>query len=146
MNTDVIEASVLIQASPQDVYRVWADVAAWPQWDPDTRRAWLDGPFIAGARGRLHPRKGFSVRMALVEAVPDQRFTVECPVLGSVMRFEHELAPASGAVRVTHRVSFRGWLARWLARTVGADVRRGLPVTLASLKTHVERGAAAQAK
>lgn len=139
MNTDVIEASIRIDAPPQAVYRVWADVAAWPRWDPDTRQAWLDGPFVAGARGRLRPRKGFSVRMKLVEAVLDQRFTVECPVLGNTLRFEHELIIVSGAVEVTHRVSFEGWLSRWLSRTVGADVRKGLPVTLQSLKKYVEQ-------
>ena len=42
-------------------------------------------------------------------------------------------------VRAVHRVSFSGWLAPLLDRSVGRDVRKGLPVTMASLKRFVER-------
>lgn len=140
MKNEVIEARILIDASPRAVYQVWADVPRWPLWDPDTREASLDGAFVVGSRGRLRPRKGLAVSMFLVEAVPDQRFTMECPVLGNIMRFEHELVPATGGVEVIHRVQFRGWLSGWLLRTVGRDVREGLPVTLRNLKAHVEQG------
>ena len=81
--------------------------------------------------------------MRVTEATPGRSFTVECPVLGSRMRFEHELVPVAGGVQVTHRVNFQGWLAGWLDRSVGRDVREGLPRTLASLKAHVERAAIA---
>lgn len=138
--SDSIEASIHVAATPGAVYAVWADVPRWPQWDPDTREASLDGPLATGAKGRLKPRKGFAVPMRVVQAVPGEHFTVECPVLGSVMRFEHVLRPQDGGVLVTHRVTFQGWLAGWLMRTVGQDVRRGLPVTLRGLKALVERG------
>lgn len=140
MKNELIEARILIEAPARAVYGVWADVANWSSWDPDTRQAHLDGAFAVGSRGRLWPRKGLAVRMAIVEAVSDKSFTVECPVLGNVMRFEHELVDASGGVEVIHRVQFRGWLSGWLRRTVGREVRQGLPVTLQSLKSHVERG------
>ena len=139
--SDSIEASIHVAATPNAVYAVWADVPHWPQWDPDTREASLDGPLATGAKGRLKPRKGFAVPMRVVEAVAGEHFTVECPVLGSVMRFEHVLRLCDGGVQVTHRVTFHGWLAGWLMRTVGQDVRRGLPVTLQGLKARVEQGA-----
>ncbi len=138
--TDAIEAGVRVLAPPEAVYAIWADVPHWPEWDPDTRHAFLDGPLAVGARGRLTPRKGFAVRMVVVDAVPGERFTVECPVLGNVMRFEHLLQPVPGGVHVIHRVSFHGWLAGWLRRTVGRDVEQGLPITLQRLKARAEQG------
>lgn len=139
--SNAIEESIHVAATAGAVYAVWADVPRWPQWDPDTRRASLDGPLAVGARGRLTPRKGFTVAMRVVQAEPGRHFTVECPVLGNVMRFEHLLRPMDGGVQVTHRVSFHGWLAGWLRRTVGQDVRRGLPATLRGLKARAEQGA-----
>lgn len=136
--THPIEASVQVMAPPQTVYAIWANVPQWPQWDPDTRMAFLDGPLAPGAKGRLTPRKGFSVAMVVTDAVDNERFTVECPVLGNVMRFEHLLYPAHGGVQVIHRVSFHGLLAWLLRRTVGRDVRHGLPQTLVRLKAHAE--------
>lgn len=140
MKSEAIEAKILINAPARAVYDVWADVAHWSRWDPDTLEARLDGAFAVGSSGRLRPRKGMSVRMVIVEAVPNKSFTVECPVLGNVMRFEHELVPTSGGMEVIHRVQFRGWLSGWLRRTVGRDIQHGLPVTLQSLKLHVEQG------
>lgn len=142
---NAIESSIHVAVPPATLYAIWADVPHWPAWDPDTRRASLDGPLAVGTRGRLTPRKGFTVAMRVVQAEPGRHFTVECPVLGSVMRFEHVLRPRDGGVDVTHRVSFHGWLAGWLNRTVGRDVRQGLPVTLRSLKAHAERGTTAAA-
>ena len=137
--SESIQASIDIATRPEVVYAIWADVPRWPQWDPDTREAWLDGPLAVGAKGRLKPRKGFAVPMRVTDAVPGERFTVECPVLGNVMRFEHILRPVQGGVEVIHRVSFHGWLAGWLMRTVGQDVRSGLPVTLRGLKALAEQ-------
>ncbi len=134
-----IECQQRIQASADNLYRLYADVATWHTWDPDTRWARLDGPPVAGARGWLRPRRGLPVRLQVTVAQPGRHFTVECPVLGSRMRFDHDIAPlAAGGVEVTHRVVFSGWLAPWLARTVGQDVRAGLPHTLARLKAHAE--------
>jgi uncharacterized protein YndB with AHSA1/START domain len=139
MQPPPIAFSIRIAASPEAVYAAYADVAGWPRWDPDTRAAGLDGPPREGARGWLKPRKGLKVAMRVVEAQPGRAFNVECPVLGSRMRFDHELVADGGGVQVTHRVSFHGWLAGWLDRTVGRDVRAGLPRTLESLKAHVEQ-------
>ena len=137
--SESIQASIDIATRPEVVYAIWADVPRWPQWDPDTREAWLDGPLAVGAKGRLKPRKGFAVPMRVTDALAGERFTVECLVLGNVMRFEHILRPVQGGVEVIHRVSFHGWLAGWLMRTVGQDVRRGLPVTLRGLKALAEQ-------
>lgn len=146
MQPPPIAFSIQIAASPEAVYAVYADVAGWSRWDPDTRAAGLDGPPQEGTRGWLKPRKGFQVAMRVIEAVPGRSFTVECPVLGNRMRFEHELTPEGGGVQVTHRVTFDGWLAGWLDRTVGRDVREGLPRTLESLRAYVEQDAERPAK
>ncbi len=140
-----IESRIHVAAPADAVYAIWADVPNWPRWDPDTRQASLDGPLAVGARGRLTPRKGFAVAMRVVQAEPGRHFTVECPVLGNVMRFEHLLQPVHDGVEVIHRVSFHGWLAGWLDRTVGRDVRNGLPVTLRGLKALAEQGTPAAA-
>lgn len=133
-----IECSIRIDAPAAQVFEVYGDVAGWPRWDPDTREAHLGQGLALGSRGRLRPRRGLPVRMVVTELTPGRSFTVTCPVLGSRMHFDHVIEAAGTAADVTHRVRFEGWLARWLDRTVGADVRAGLPVTLASLKRHVE--------
>ena len=133
----IIEKHIDIDVSPAVVMSCYQDVSAWPEWDPDTRAATIDGPFQPGMTGRLHPTRGFSVPMRFVD-VTVSGFTVESPAPFCTMRFEHELVPVAGGTRVTHRVSFEGPLAKFFGWLVGARVQTGLPVTLAMLKRRLE--------
>jgi hypothetical protein len=116
------------------LYAVWADVAHWHSWDPDTRWAQLDGAFAVGSQGKIAPQKGMAVKLRISEAMPDRSFTAECPVLGNRMIFRHVLETASDGIVATHHVQFSGWLAGLLMKTVGADVCKGLPLTMTRLK------------
>ncbi len=136
----IIEEHIDIAASAQAVMNCYQDVPAWPEWDPDTRAASIDGPFRSGARGRLRPTRGLAVPMRFVSVGPTG-FSVESPAPLCTMRFEHVLTPVGAGTRVTHRVSFEGLLAPFFGWIIGGRVRRGLPVTLRRLKQRVEAAA-----
>jgi hypothetical protein len=42
------EHSVETSASPEAIWRLWADVPGWPEWNADLARAELEGEFQAG--------------------------------------------------------------------------------------------------
>ena len=134
-----VEHALLVDAPAARIFRLYADVAAWHTWDPDTRRASLDGPFAVGSRGSLTPTRGNTVPMVLTRVEPDACFTVESRIPLFRMVFEHELVPQGLATRVTHRVTFSGPLAVVLGRLLARRLDRGLPVTLANLKREAER-------
>lgn len=136
-----IEASTYIDASPDTVFAIYADVARWPAWDPDTRAASIDGPFASGARGRLVPGKGFPVPMRFVSVEPGHGFTVVSRVLFSSMSFGHRLRPEGAGTVATHAVAFDGPFAWFLRRLVGSRVRQGLPLTMRRLKAYAEERA-----
>jgi hypothetical protein len=129
---------------PAVLYRIYADVANWHRWDPDTRTATLEGPFEVGSRGKLTPAKGNTVPMVVTLADPSRGFTVESRIpLLLRMVFEHKLIARDDTVtEVVHRVTLSGPLS-WL---IGPGLKRqldtGLPVTLARLKRLAETGSA----
>lgn len=138
----VIEHRIPIATAPAAIYRLYADVANWHRWDPDTKRATLDGPFAVGSRGSLTPAKGNTVPMVVTFADPVRGFTVESRIpLLLRMVFEHELIARGEAVtEVVHRVTLSGPLG-WL---IGPGLKRqlnvGLPLTLSRLKRLAETG------
>lgn len=138
-----IEESIVINALPKVIFQIWADVANWKRWDPDTKEASLDGPLAVGAKGNIVPAKGRGVPMQVTECALDKSFTVKARVPLFCMTFEHELAPHAEGTLVTHRVSFSGALSFLLGRLVGAQARRGLPTTMESLKRYAEERSAA---
>ncbi|HEX2547831.1 MAG TPA: SRPBCC family protein [Ramlibacter sp.] len=133
-----IEESVTIDASPETIFGIWSEVDRWKLWDPDTKEAVLRGPFAVGAQGRIVPTKGRGVPMAVTECTANRSFTVEAAIPLFRMRFDHELVPGAQGTRVTHRVTFSGPLTPVLGRIVGGQVRKGLPVTMQSLKRYAE--------
>ena len=133
-----VEHAILVNAPPERLFSLYADVSNWNRWDPDTKASSIDGPFQAGTRGSLTPTKGNTVPMFLTSVVPDRSFTVEVRIPLFRMVFEHELLPENGSTKVTHRVTFSGALAFLLGRVIGSQLNKGLPVTLAKLKASAE--------
>ncbi len=140
--TTVIEHRVRIAAAPAAIYRLYADVANWYRWDPDTKRATLDGPFAVGSRGSLTPAKGTTVPMVVTFADPVRGFTVESSIpLLLRMVFEHELIARDEAMtEVVHRVTLSGPLGWLLGPGLKRQLDAGLPVTLSRLKRLAETG------
>lgn len=129
----------MIPTPAQPIFALYADVAGWSRWDPDTKAASLDGPFQVGAKGRLVPTKGRAVPIELTQLETDRSFTVQARIPLFKMVFEHELRPTAGGTEATHRVTFTGWLAPLLGRMLAAQLRTNLPSTLASLSRHAQR-------
>lgn len=138
-----VEHRISIEASPETVFRIYEDVKNWHTWDPDTKKATLDGPFQVGSQGRITPPKGMTVPMVLTQVVPGKCFTAESRIPMFAMLFEHELSGTSGATEVIHRVTFSGLLTPILGRMLSKQLNSGLPLTLKNLKALAEaRGAA----
>src|SRR2546429_8315909 len=53
----LFECEATFEADPDAVWKVWTDVARWPEWDVSKEIAQLDGPFEAGTRG-WGPQRG----------------------------------------------------------------------------------------
>lgn len=139
-----VEHRIAVTASPEVIFDIYADVQNWPNWDPDTKRANIDGPFQVGSRGRLTPTKGNTIPMVLTQVVTAKCFTVESRTPLFRLLFEHELAPLPGATEVVHRVTLSGLLSIVLGPILAKQLNSGLPVTLRNLKALAEARSAAQ--
>ncbi len=133
-----ISCSIPIACTPTTLYAIWSDVERWHTWDPDTKWARLNQAFATGSTGKLAPQKGMAVNMVISQTTPNQSFTAECRVLGNRMIFTHTLQETGSVIVAAHQVQFQGWLAGLFMKTVGADVRQGLPLTMTRLKALCE--------
>ncbi|MBS7807281.1 SRPBCC family protein [Variovorax sp. PCZ-1] len=134
----MIEERILINAPASTIFAIYADVERWNTWDPDTKSSSLGGSFAVGATGHIEPAKGQAVKMTLVEVTQDRSFSVVGAIPGFSMRFDHELTERGGVTEAVHRVTFSGFLRFIFGPLVGAQVRKGLPKTMLSLKAKAE--------
>jgi Polyketide cyclase / dehydrase and lipid transport len=138
-----VEHRTTAQASPETIFALYADVAHWHTWDPDTRSATLDGPLQVGAQGTLTPTQGRTVPMRVTAMVPGRAFTVESKIPLFRMVFEHMLVPGPAGTEIVHRVTFSGLLSLVLGPLLIRQLNVGLPVTLGNLKQRAEAGTTA---
>jgi hypothetical protein len=134
------EHSVETAASPDAVWRLYADVSAWLSWDQGLDAVELDGPFEIGAAGRITPSGMDTLPFTLTWVSPGRGFSDETPAMGHVLRFIHVLdALADGGTRVTHRVEVDGPA----ADEVGPNVIGDTPEAMAHLVALAEAQSAA---
>ncbi len=133
------ESEIIIKASSKKVFELYEDVANWSAWDPDVKTSSIVGKFETGAIGKLKPKSGPESKILFSSVVTDESFTVSSNLPLCKMSFEHELTSVgNNEIKVTHRVSFTGFLAPLFGRLIGSGIKKGLPHTLNGLKVAAE--------
>ncbi len=98
------EYSLETSADRGALWRHWADMAAWPQWNDGIETIDVDGPFAVGTTFTMTPPGDEPIRMQLVEIEPGTAFTDEMDAGDFVVRTEHRLEPAAGGLtRIVYR-------------------------------------------
>ena len=143
--------TVVTDAAPDAVWRLWTDVSTWPQWDTEVARVEMDAAWAVGARGRLVPASGPSARVRVTEVEPGRATTFETALPLGALRVARRWraagtpgqAAGGGRIAFTHEVSFHGVGGRLLARRLGRRFRAALPQAMARLDSLARAGAAA---
>ena len=133
-----IEEQIEVATPPEIIDQIWSEVDRWHEWDPDTRKASLNGSFTLGTTGKLIPTKGLGVSIVITERTIGQSFTVKGKIPFFCMHFKHTQSTSENGVLVKHQVWFSGALAFLFGPLVARQIRNGLPKTMQSLKTYAE--------
>lgn len=133
------EEKITVNASPDEVFAVYENVADWPEWDADVMSSQLDGPFEVGTTGKLKPKQGPESKIQLTEVTRGKSFTVECKLPLCKMHFVHEMIPTGQNTEVSNRIIFTGLLAPVFSRIIGKEIKDTLPSSLKGLKNQLEK-------
>ena len=137
------EATATCSAPPEAVWRLYADVQGWPQWDDGLERCSIGGEFRPGTTGELTPKGSpVSFPFTLMEVIPNEHFSDTTELPGGTLRVSHHLERGPEGTRITHRVSITGPAWQEIAAEMGAGFEADLPRTVASLARLAETQAA----
>lgn len=135
-------ASVFIAAPPESVWSVLADIASWPDWNPDVARTALHGPLEVGSRFDWKAG-GMPIRSVLMAVSAPGVLAWTGTTMGiravHVSRF---VARDDGTEAVTEE-SFAGILPSLFRGAMRGMLKKSLAAGLASLKAESERRARA---
>ncbi len=140
-----IEHRIGIQAPPEAIWEVLADVANWRAWNPLYPRA--EGVVRIGAQLDLDlalpGRKLQSIRPVILDWIPNEQIHWRLTALGGMVRtirfLEIEKLTESGSIFANGEV-FDGLLGPTAVRSLRGSVRSGFAAMSEALKARVERG------
>ena len=127
------------EVSPEALWRHWADMAAWPQWNDGIEAIDVEGPFAVGTTFTMTPPGDQPIRMRLVEIEPGTSFTDEMDAGDFVVRTEHRLEPAAGGLtRIVYRTQITGAAADSVGPELGPQITADFPEVVAALAGRAE--------
>jgi hypothetical protein len=133
------EVSLETSAAPEQIWRLWADVARWPDWNGDIERIELIGAFAAGGSILMTPIGDEPVELRIAEAVEPELFVDEAHIGQIVVRTIHRVQRIdSERAQVTYRMEITGPAADTLGPQIGPEISADFPQTLAALVARAE--------
>src|SRR5262249_44161835 len=133
------EHSIETSAPPEQIWRLWADVKAWPEWNGDIERIELDGSFAAGGRIVMTPPGQEAIELRIAEAVEPVLFVDEANLGDIRARTTHRVEPAGNeGSRGTYRMGIPGPAADTLGPQLGPAISADFPETLTTLVARAE--------
>ncbi|HEX9350904.1 MAG TPA: SRPBCC family protein [Gaiellaceae bacterium] len=133
------EHSIETSAAPEGIWRLWADVSGWPEWNGDIERIELHGPFATGSRIVMTPVGQEPIELRISEAVEPELFVDEADMGEIVVRTTHRVEPLNGERgRITYRMEITGPAADTLGPQIGPEISADFPQTLAALVERAE--------
>ena len=134
------ERSIETSAAPEAVWREWADVPNWPEWNADLERAELDGEFDVGSAIRMTSKDGDVVELRIAEAVEPQQFVDEVDFGNVVVRTTHRVEPTDGErARIVYRMEISGPEGDIVGPELGPQISGDFPEVLQALAARAER-------
>ena len=133
------EHSIETSAAPDQIWRLWADVPRWPEWNGDIERIELVGPFGAGSRILMTPVGQEPIELCIAEAVEPELFVDEAELGEIVVRTIHRIERFdSERCQVIYRMEITGPAADTLGLQIGPEISGDFPETLAALVERAE--------
>ena len=128
------EHSIETDAAPEAVWRRWADVEHWGDWNTDIASIEINGPFGVGAEITMTPAGEDPVHLLVAEATANELFVDEARIEGLLLRTVHRLEQGERLrTRVTYRMEITGTGAGELGPQIGPAVTADWPATMATL-------------
>jgi hypothetical protein len=136
----------VIEASPERVWAILTDFAAYPEWNPFIRVIEIEGDLRVGARlrARIQPSggKGMTFRPTVLVADPGRELRwIGHLFLPGIFDGEHYFAirPRSDrTILFQHGEEFRGLLIPSMRKSLDRDTRRGFVEMNEALKARAE--------
>ncbi|MGE5597317.1 MAG: SRPBCC family protein [Hyphomicrobiales bacterium] len=133
------EKTIEIEAPPETVWEVVADIERWPGWTESIKRVEVvRGPLGPNAVYRLDVRGTRRSDWAVTGWDPGRRFSWRTKIQGVTCDAAHEIEPAGAGARLRLTLDYSGFMAKLFAPMIGRTSKQNLDMESAGMKRAAE--------
>jgi hypothetical protein len=115
------------EVTKEQMWRLFADVNNWHQWDEGIEFAKLEGNFEKGNRFLLRPKGGPNVKIEIAEAIENKLFIDLTKFPLAKMFGEHLLEETTEGLKITTTMKVEGLLSFLWIKLVAQGIVDSLP-------------------
>jgi uncharacterized protein YndB with AHSA1/START domain len=134
----IATGDIEIQAKPEIVWDLLADIDSWPSWNPDIKEAKLTGGLNVGSSFRWKAGPG-TITSTLEQVDRPREIGWSGRTMGVIAVHVYRLERHGEGTSVHTEESFDGLIPRLLKGPTRRTLQRGIDGGLASLKAEAER-------
>jgi uncharacterized protein YndB with AHSA1/START domain len=135
----VARKEIDIAAPPEKVFALEADIAHWPDWQPDVALVKVEGNIAVGTVFRWKGG-GLNIVSTIQEYEPPHRIGWTGDAFGTRAVHHWMFEPQDGGTHVRVEESLSGWLPRILKVFMPDFLSKGMEASLQVLKKKAEQG------
>ncbi len=120
-------------ATPETIFKLWADVDNWAAYDHGIKWAKLTDDFSAGGHYTLKPRGGPKVKATILMVEPNKRFIDVSHLLGAKLKFDHKIIKENDHIVVSITMTIDGPIGWLWAKILGKNQQADLEQSTANL-------------
>lgn len=114
----------------QQMWNLFADVNNWHTWDTGIEFAKLEGKFEKGNHFMFQPKGGPKLKIRIVEAVENKKFTDFTKFPLAKMYGEHTFEDTSNGLKITTTMKVEGLLGFLWVKIVAQKIADALPADM----------------
>jgi len=129
------EESIETTATPERIWKLFADVAGWKKWNPGIENIEIHGPFAVGTTFSMQPPEEEIFDSTLIAVEENSGFVDETIIDDVRVLVNHRIMPlSSSSARITYSTEVTGPN----SAEIGAVVTSDFPEVLNALKALAE--------
>lgn len=104
-----VKVQVIVKSPPSEIWKIWSNFVEAPLWDTDVRHCELNGPFIAGTRGKCVLENGLTMPLKLEAVSLHESYRNSARLLWMSLEFDHQMRRLSPhETQVIHSAKISG--------------------------------------
>jgi hypothetical protein len=130
---------ITTDATKEQMWKLFADVNNWSQWDEGIEYAQLDGKFEQGNHFILKPKGGPKVKIRLVETIANKKFVDMTTFPLAKMYGEHTFEETAQGLKITTTMKVTGALGFLWRKLVAQGIADAMPKEMVAQVQHASK-------